>query len=225
MAEKRILSIGVDEESLSRVSGHLEREEYALEMAPTPRSALSLLNEIPFDLVVLTHPQPNLVLGDFLTELRQKTSESKGAKLLLLAADMGHEELQQLQEHALEIISRDDALIGDLATRVLSGDPRIPIAVIVRLEADLPYGKSLRICQSENLSISGMLVRTEDTLPVDTKVVTNFAIPDGKDPIEAKAKVVRLTGPGEIPGIALHFERLKRKDRTRLQEFLNSPQA
>ena len=50
-----------------------------------------------------------------------------------------------------------------------------------------------------------MLVRTEDTLPVDTAVVTCFSLPDDQDPIEAKARVVRLTGAGEIPGIALQF--------------------
>ena len=220
MAKKRVLSVGVEKTSLSSVSAHLEREEYAIEMAPTPRSALTLLTDIHFDLVVLAHPQKDLMLPQFMNELHASGSQSKGAKVVLLASDANHHELQSLKVRGLEVLSRDEALIGDLATKVLAGDKRVPIMVMVRLEADLPYGKSLRICQSENLSISGMLVRTEDTFPVDTRVSTTFALPDGGDPIQAEARVVRLTGPGEIPGIALHFEKLNQKDRGRLEDYL-----
>lgn len=220
MAEKRVLSVGVEKESLSQVSAHLEPEQYAVETAPTARSALTLLGEIHFDLVVLSHPYHDLEIRGFLNELRHRDSASQGAKVLLLAAETGHPELQDLHEHALEIISHNEPLIGDLTSKVLTGDPRAPITVMVRLAADLPYGKSLRICQSENLSVSGMLLRTEDTLPIDTSVVTSFALPNDQDPIEAKARVVRLTGPGEVPGIGLHFEDLANADRARLEQFL-----
>lgn len=220
MPDKRVLSIGVESEALSSVSADIEPETYALERAPTAKSALTLLRDIQFDLIVLAHPQPDLVLRNFLDELRHQTSESKRAKLLVIASDAQHPELHGLRERALEIMSRDEVLIGDLATRVLGGNPRVPVSVIVHLEAELPYGRSKRICQSENLSISGMLVRTGDTLPIDTPVTTSFSLPDGQDPIEARARVVRLTGPGEIPGIALNFENLSKSTRKRIEGFL-----
>ena len=220
MADKRVLSVGVEDESLSAVSGHLEQAEYAVENAPTPRSASTMLVGVHFDLVILAHPQVGLDLQRFLAEIRHTTSESKGAKVLVLAANPGHAELQGLHERRLEILSHDQALVGDLAAKVLAGDPRMRIAAMVRLKADLPYGKSLRICQSENLSISGMLVRTNDTLPIDTKVFVDFKLPDGKDSVQTRARVVRLTGPGEIPGIALEFQDLSEETRSRLHSFL-----
>ena len=220
MTEKRVLSVGVQKESLGTVTQHLEVGDYAVETTPTPRSALTVLGQVRFDLVIVAHPLEGLDLRAFLSQLRHASCESNTAKVLVLARSAAHEELQNLHQRGLEILSSDQAMVGDLASQVLTGDPRIPISVMVRLEAALPYGNSIRICQSENLSVSGMLVRTADTLPVDTPVVTHFSIPDGKDPIEARARVVRLTGPGEIPGIALQFLELADETQRRLAALL-----
>ena len=220
MLEKRVLSVGIEKKALGRLAAHLEPARYANETAPTARSALALLTEIRFDLVVLAHPQAGLELRRFLTELRRSDSESRTAKVLILAAEPLHPELHGLRERSVEIISSGETLIGDLATKVLSGDRRVPVTVMVRLEADLPYGRSKRICQSENLSLSGMLVRTEDTLPIGTSVLTRFTVPGAAEPIQAQSRVVRLTAAGEVPGIALHFEKITSKDRSRLERFL-----
>jgi CheY-like chemotaxis protein len=220
MADKRVLAVGVSKEALNTVSRELQRDSYEVEMAPTARSALSLLAEIRFDLVVVAHPQPDLHLRRFITGLRADTSASKRAKLLILATEPGHPDLHRLHERSVEIISSGDSLIGDLAKQALSGDPRVQMTVIVRLAADLPYGRSQRICQSENLSVSGMLVRSSDTLPVGTPIQVQFTLPGAESPLRLDAKVVRLTGPGEIPGIALCFESVAARQQAELERFM-----
>lgn len=218
---KKVLSIGVPKSELGGVSKRLrDGSEYEVEEVPTCRSALNLLAEIPFALVVATHPRSDLEPKHFLDRLRAAESASRQAKVILVTEDPTHADLTGLRQRALEIVSRQDALLEELPSQALKGDLRVPISVMVRLAADLPYGRSIRICQSENLSVSGMLIRTEDTLPVGTAVEAEFSLPGDSETIEAEAKVVRLTAPGEIPGIALHFEKLLEHSRRRLESFL-----
>lgn len=221
MSPKKVLSIGIAGDELRGVSKTLSDDaSYEIEMAPTCRSALNLLADIPFDLVVVAHPRDDIEPREFLERLRSAESASRKAKVLLVAEDPEHADLRGLRAPALELVPRRDTLLGDLTSQALEGDPRVPISVMVRLEAELPYGRSIRICQSENLSVSGMLIRTEDTLPIGTAVEAEFSLPGQSEPIEAEARVVRLTAAGEIPGIALTFEKLRKATRNRLRGFL-----
>lgn len=220
LSEKRVLAVGVGRTTLERMREKLIGGPYELDMAPTPRSALNLAFSVRFDLLVLGHPQPGLVVRDFLRSLRDGSSASRGAKVIVLAEDTGDHEFSGLRVHAVEIVSRTDDLIGDLTSKALGGSPRAQVSVMVRLEVELSYGHSVRICQSENLSESGMLVRTENTVPVGTSADVSFRLRSGDDPIEARARVVRETAPGEIPGIALHFDSFRKDSQARLKQFM-----
>ncbi|MDX1645123.1 MAG: PilZ domain-containing protein [Thermoanaerobaculia bacterium] len=223
MSIKKVLSVGVPKAELGSVSKRLrDASGYEVEEAPTCRSALNLLAEIPFDLIVVAHPRPDLEPKGFLDALRSEGSASRQAKVLLVTEDPTHADLGQLRQRAFEIVPRDETLLEDLTSQALEGDPRVAVSVMVRLSAELPYGRSIRICQSENLSRSGMLIRTEDTLPVGTPVEAEFSLPGQNEPIEIEGKVVRMTVPGEIPGIALNFERLRGGSRHRLETFLEA---
>jgi len=221
MSEKRVLAVGIGRNTLESMREQLIGGPYELDMAPTPRSALNLAYAVRFDLLLLGHPQPGLVVREFLRSLRNSSSPSSEAKVIVLADDTGDHELSGLREHAVEIVARSDELIGDLTTKALGGAARAQVSVMVRLEVELTYGQSIRICQSENVSESGMLVRTEDTVPVGTLTNVNFRLRSGSDPIVARARVVRETVPGEIPGIALHFESFENDSESRLKEFMS----
>lgn len=223
MSIKRILTVGVPKAELGSVSKRLGDESgYEVEEAPTCRSALNLLAEIPFDLIVVAHPRSDLEPRSFLDTLRSEGSASREGKVLLVTKDPTHADLGNLRQRAFEIVPRDETLLEDLTSKALEGDTRVSVSVMVRLSAELPYGRSIRICQSENLSRSGMLIRTEDTLPVGTTVEAEFSLPGQSEPIEAEGRVVRMTVPGEIPGIALNFEKLPESSRRRLETFLEA---
>lgn len=220
MAKKRVLAVGVGKNTFDAVRQKLIGGELDLDLAPTARSALTLAFELRFDLLVVGHPLPDLVVRDFLRRLRDESSLSRNAKVMFLAEDTGDQEIRHLREKFVEILPRSDALLGDLTSKALGGAPRAHVEVMVRLEVELTYGRSMRICQSENLSETGMLVRTEDTVPVGTVARASFRLLSGADPIVADAKVVRETMPGEIPGIALHFDRFENDGEKRLKQFM-----
>ena len=225
MAEKRVLAVGVGRKTLESVQETFDDGEFEVDLVPTARSGLTLAFEVRFDLLVVGHPLADLVIRNFLRGLRDKSSASRDAKVMILAEDTGDHELRGLRETALEIVPRSDALLGDLTSKALGGAPRTQLAMMVRLEVEFPYGTSIRICQSENLSATGMLVRSEDSAPVGTPVAANFTVPGSAEPIEATGRVVRETMPGEIPGIAVHFEGFAGDSEARLKSYLAQRQS
>ena len=168
MSEKRVLAVGIGRNTLESMREQLIGGPFELDMAPTPRSGLNLASAVRFDLLLVGHPQPGLVVREFLRGLRTGSSLSKDAKVIVLADDTGDHELSRLRERAVEIVARTDTLVSDLATQALGGAPRAHVSVMVRLEVELAYGHSIRICQSENVC-SAVWVRNFASLGLRTR--------------------------------------------------------
>ena len=119
------------------------------------------------------------------------------------------------------------------ATMGTSPEERSPVRVKVQLDATVDDGKLARRYQTQNLSESGMLLRTPKPLPVGTRVAVQFLFPSAPVPsrasmpggygfVEGEAVVVRHTHPVKeaIDGMALHFLDLESRGWARLGEFL-----
>jgi c-di-GMP-binding flagellar brake protein YcgR len=110
---------------------------------------------------------------------------------------------------------------------------RSAVRVMVQLDATIDDGKLARMYQTQNLSNSGMLLRTGKPLPVGTEVDVQFLfpggpvlskgdLPGGYGFVEGRAVVVRHTHPfkEKIRGMGLHFIGLEERGRQMLAEFL-----
>ncbi len=115
--------------------------------------------------------------------------------------------------------------------------PRRSVRLMVQLAATIDDGKVARMCHTENLSESGMLVRTKAPLPVGTEVAIQFlfrsdprlledAMPGGYGFVQGEAKVVRHTDPVKesTRGMGLQFTRLEEKGKYLLGKFLDLSQ-
>lgn len=114
---------------------------------------------------------------------------------------------------------------------------RSSVRVLVQLDATIDDGEVARMCQTENLSKSGMLVRTRAPLPVGTDVAVQFLfpgdpavsrddLPGGYAFVEGRARVVRHTDPlrEAVIGMGLHFMNLEEHGRKLLHSFLDAHQ-
>ena len=112
---------------------------------------------------------------------------------------------------------------------------RAAVRVMVQLDATVDDGKVARMYKTENLSVSGMLVRTQAPLPVGTKVDIQFLfpgdpamstsdLPGGYAFVEGEAEVVRHTHPEKEPfaGMGLAFRDLEKRGKDLLSQFLAS---
>jgi len=111
---------------------------------------------------------------------------------------------------------------------------RRSVRLMVQLAATIDDGKVARMCHTENLSTSGMLVRTLAPLPVGTNVNIQFlfrsdpplqrdVLPGGYGFVQGEARVVRHTNPESesVRGMGLQFTRLEEHGRNLLSRFLD----
>jgi c-di-GMP-binding flagellar brake protein YcgR len=114
-------------------------------------------------------------------------------------------------------------------------DTRTGVRVMVQLDTTVDDGKMARLYQTQNLSSSGMLLRTRKPLPVGTVVEVQFLfrgnpiltrtrLPGGYGFVEGRAVVVRHTHPikERFRGMGLRFTALEERGREALVEFLDS---
>ena len=112
---------------------------------------------------------------------------------------------------------------------------RRSVRLMVQLDATIDDGKIARMCQTENVSKSGMLVRTSAPLPVGTRVDIQFVfrsdlalatedLPGGYAFVEGEALVVRHTEPAKerTEGMGLQFLRLEEHGKNLLGKLLDS---
>jgi hypothetical protein len=109
---------------------------------------------------------------------------------------------------------------------------------MVQLDATIDDGQMARMYQTQNLSQTGMLLRTRQPLPVGTDVAVQFlfpgdpmlsraSLPGGYEFVEGEARVVRHTHPAKerVEGLALQFKALESSGTRRLGDFLLTQQV
>ena len=85
--------------------------------------------------------------------------------------------------------------------------PRKEARFLARLEIKLGGAKDMILCQTENLSASGMLIKTERRYDKGTRIDFEFSLPDDARPIVGVAEVMRHTmvGRDKVGGIGVRF--------------------
>ena len=90
---------------------------------------------------------------------------------------------------------------------------RVPLTAVVRAEAaGLPYS-----VEGRNISVGGMLVKTEQTLEEGVQLRLEFQLPGDPAPIWATG-VVQHVMPDAFMGI--RFTELKEADRRRIEAYV-----
>ncbi len=171
-------------------------------------------------------------LDSFLKSLSSDGPASKGPAVALLADEHlmpeiepyldddhrflpAHMKPEELQSGILE-------LIGDT--------PRVAPRLMLRLEVQLGAGKLIRMCQTDNISESGMLVRCQESIAVGSEVRLAISLPSSADSVHVKAEVVRQTDPDResVRGLGLRFVEFEgqgRDDPDRVPEKLSDVES
>ena len=93
---------------------------------------------------------------------------------------------------------------------------------MVRIVVNIGEGAALEMAQSENLSETGMLVRTGEVYPIGSRMSFEFHLGGQSLPIRGEGEVVRQTTAGResVRGIGIRFISLERDGMLRLQRYL-----
>ncbi len=220
-----MLVVGVDDRGYEKLRAGLARYPLEVERIPRAASALELAAEIAFHLLILSHPLAEPPTEEFLAAVRRPDGASRAAIIVLLAAPAERRGAERLLAQGVRAVLGSELeapLLHRAVLEALGVPPRVDLRLLVRLEARLEDGQSAVFCQTENLSRSGMLVRSERRYPLGTAVAFELALSGGDRGVRGQAEVVRHTDLEReaLRGLGLRFSSFDGDGRRRLAVFL-----
>ena len=226
MTQRRnVLVIGVSSEEFGRVAPFLARDTFDVDRFPSGGGALELTAQVAIEILLVRYPLPDMDLGVFLQAVRQPDSRCLSSPILLLAAaEEAREADTYVGRGANRVLRVEDAeqALQQAVSGLLSVAPRKDARFLARMEIKLGGAKDMILCQTENLSSSGMLIRTDRRYEKGTKIDLEFSLPDDPRPIVGVAEVMRHTmaGRDQVGGIGVRFLSFGGDSQRRFETYL-----
>ncbi len=189
---------------------------------PVHAAALESTRWFPFSFVLTTVPPYAPIT--FLESVRAPASLCRGTRLVMLARAEQERDAQNFIGRGAnrvvalgEIAEKLPAVVAEL--RRVSERHRVCLTV----EADLVEGWRSASWKTENISASGMLLRTDEPVPVGGEVDLVFTVPGDDLPIHARARVVRSTtfGRESFAGVGVTFSSFVGEGQHRYELYLS----
>lgn len=175
-------------------------------------------------LVLVSYPLWDSSLDDLLAAMGRFIVGGEPVPVAVLAPEESLLEVAAFEDQRVAVVAegRDPDDLCKKVRSVMRPSRRAHPRFIVRMAVKVGDGAVLRACQSENMSLSGMLIRTSEKFPVGALVRLTFALPDDEEPLVCQAKVVRYTRPDieKVRGMAVTFLSFKDEGLDRLEAFL-----
>lgn len=226
MNQRNILAIGVTPEEFNRVAPFLARDSFDVDRFPSGAYSFELTSEIRFEALLVRYPLPDMDLSDFLSRIRREESPNLRSSIVLVTDYAKVEAAEQfIGKGANRVVSLEeaDAKIQKLVSGLLNVAPRKAARFMARMEIKIGDGaKDMIICQTENLSSSGMLLHTDKQYAKGTKIQFEFQLPNDHRPIAGLAEIVRSTtiGHEQHAGLGVRFISFAGDSQRRFQAYI-----
>ena len=226
--KKKVLAIVPHQELYNKIEPILRRDSIEVSRSANATSSLILATNVAYDLIVAEYPLPDLSIVDFLGILQAPTLPSAQSPILLLTHEdqvagvtrhtLGDDRVKVVPQHssAKYLHSALAGSLGGVAARKKS-------RLMVQFEAKLGAGKLMRICQTSNVSESGLLIHTTRVMPLETEMDVNFYLPGDPRPIDGTVKVVRHANADleQSAGMGVEFVHLPVSAREKLRDYVD----
>lgn len=180
----------------------------------------------PPSAILISYPLWDSTVEHILAEMGKILGPGKEVPVVLLAPQDSLLEATALEDRGVRVLSegKSPEELRKSMRDLLVYNQRVHPRFIVRMSVRVGAGALLRACQSENVSLSGMLVRTSEEFPIGADLDLEFALTDEEETIRCKARVVRFTDPESEPlrGMGVRFLSFEDDGQRRLEEFLSN---
>jgi len=217
---------GVPASLAERFEPLLRRSNFDVDHVPNARSALDLVRVIGFDVLVFGYPLVGPPLGELLDVVRARDSPCHRSAVLLLVPPSRLSEVEPVlgrgYTRSLATDASDHELQGAVAS-LLRVAPRLAVRITVRLHVQLADGHSELLSQTENVSATGLLVRTRRGYPVETPLRFDLYLPNEPQAVSGRGLVVRhaTDRARRVTGLGIRFTELDAGGESRLKTFLD----
>jgi uncharacterized protein (TIGR02266 family) len=223
--QRSTLVVGVREDAFQKISQVLGAAKFFADFAETGAAALESISFLPFDAIITGYPIPDMPMQTFLDAVRRKDSPCRQAGVVILALRGMLPEAEAFigkgANRAIALESFPDELPHTLF-RLLEVPPRFTMRAISRLKVQLSWGTSQTICQTENISAHGLLIKTDHPYPIGTQMSFELSIPGETAPVRGFAVVVRETTEKRerVTGLGVRFSSFQGNDKQRFEAAL-----
>jgi uncharacterized protein (TIGR02266 family) len=226
-AQRSTLIVGLELKTYEKVAKVLKKKGFFSEPATTGGEALESISFLPFDAIVAACPLPDMPVQQLVDAARRKDSPCRQSAVVLLATPGTLAEAEALVgrgvNRVLAVEDLDDEFAQDLLG-LITVPKRFPVRALSRLKVQLSWGTSQTLCQTENVSAHGMLVKTDHPYPVGTQMAFELSIPGEAEPVRGFAVVVRQTQEKRerTSGVGVRFSSFEGGDKKRLEALLHA---
>ncbi len=226
---RNILAIGVSADEFDRVAPFLARDSFEVDRFPSAVGSFEITNEVKFEALLVRFPLPDMELYEFLQAVRQDSSPNLKSSIVLISPQERQQEANAfVGRGANRVVSLEEAdgNIQDIISNLLHVAPRKAARFMAKLEIkfDEDDDASSVLCQTENISDTGMLVRTARRYKGGTKVQFEFNLPDDQRPVRGIAQIMRHTmvGRDKVGGVGVRFISFAGDSQRRFQTYIDS---
>lgn len=192
----RLLTVGEESSLLLRVVPLLQRAELQVEQVETDQEAARAVMDRHFDLIVVQHTGGAVDLASLVAAVRSDLSACRTAGLLVVADQDHAAEVSRFLgrgvNRILESSCHVDRLLDGIAD-LLTVAPRRFLRSVVQLDVWVGYGMKRILSVTENVSISGMLVRGGREFELGKRLFFELLLPAHGTSVRGDLAVVRRT--------------------------------
>ena len=223
---KHVLAACLDDPTHAKLDPAFSRAEFEVTTVPELRHATKLVQYIRFDLILVGFTVRGDELDALLDAIRLQGSPNVTTRIALFAAPEELVEARERREHGATkalATSLGQLEMQEAVTNLLRSRARLHMRVLTRVSTALEGGAATQLlCQTHDLSRTGLLVVTDSRFPVGAPVAFALDLPDAGGRIHGEAEVVRhaLEVRDGVDGLGLHFRSFAADGERRLLTFL-----
>lgn len=196
----------------------LLRRDHDVKRAASGKQVLELFSKERFDLVILDDRLPDVTVEDLVSKIR---SEPNGKDISIL--EMSAEE-QRTPRGVNNLLRKpiESSEFNEVCRKLLQVESRRESRLLVYVQVQGFIQSNFFLCNSRNLSSSGILILTTKHLKMGDNVQLQITLPREKEKIKAFARVVREAQEvdSRLNAYGLHFTEISEKDKERVRCFL-----
>lgn len=222
---KHVLVTGADVTNDDELVSVIEAAGFEVHVEPWHSEVPALVESQTFDAIVVHLPLPGVGLGVLLSSIRSKEARCRRSGLVFLAPENTLGAVEKLLGRGVNRVLPNTATAADVlqALEAVQGAAeRVSIRLPVQLEVALPAGDSQTMCQTENLSESGMLLKGFQHYPLGTRFSFQLQVPGTDRCLKGVAEVARTTDADreKVEGIGARFIEVEESEWSDLEEIL-----
>jgi hypothetical protein len=225
---QNILVVEVEQLLFDRFAPVLQRRDFEVDRFPDAGRALELVSVVPFSAIIIGFPLREMRLEDFMDQILM--GESASASIALLCSQQHTEAAERYKPLGVDLVLALENAPQEmlrLLCALLGVAPRSDLRVLVKLEIELTEaGNQRMMAQTEDISISGMLVSTPRLAPVGSQAAFTLTLPGEPETVCGMAEVARHTEPGadRVQGMGLKFVSFRNDGQECLRRYLDGQQ-